>query len=199
MYTHYGSLVDLPHRLDSKNLSSPALEYVSFTAHTVNMGMWPVRTESPTEDAVVEGWASLECRNVCLTVEDWRVGIWCAEHVCVHTSASPDTQETSTYLPSVLVLTRQQWEHPEGVPPLSFPVGAVPGVLGCVWGEDGCHWLGTAVPHAGERPDCSHGYASESSFASHWSSLGRTGQGRWHQFHCSQAVPTWVPWRWEVL
>lgn len=40
---------------------------------------------------------------------------------------------------NVSPLPRQRGEHPEGVPPLPFPVGAVSGLLGGVWGEDSCH------------------------------------------------------------
>ena len=54
------------------------------------------------------------------------------------------------------ILKRKQRKHAAGVPDVPVPVGAVPGLHGGVWGEDGCHRLGTAVPHPGEGPVCSH-------------------------------------------
>lgn len=77
-----------------------------------------------------------------------------------------------------LCLTRQQWEHPKRVPPLPFPVGAVAGLFGGVRGEDSCHRLGAAVPHARERPDCSYGYMFDSSIASFWFPF--QDKGFWH-------------------
>lgn len=57
---------------------------------------------------------------------------------------------------SFLFLKREQRQHTPGVSHVPVPVGSVPGVPGGVWGEDGSHRLGTALPHPGEGPVSSH-------------------------------------------